>query len=320
MKLLSTIIAFICVLSQSINAQSYRVEHAFALKEIPAIIEGMTYDPVGGNFYFGESVSFKILRYTKAGKPAGYIDAASDGLSSVLGMSVDTKKNQLWVCGAINKGADKRRCIFQYSLKDGKLIQRYPDTSGKAKLFNDITITTDGSVYCTDTYTKSLYTIDTQSKIAMLYLQSDSLEDGNGISADGNILYVSTSKGITQVNTKDKSISLTKLENFMIAGNDGLYYYKGSVIGIQNVFYPISIARYFLDSEGKKISKAETMAAGHPSFVIPTTGAIVGDYLYFMSNNNLMTEDPKTGRPDKNKVKEVRLARIYLGTDLLDNS
>jgi hypothetical protein len=74
-----------------------------------------------------------------------------------------------------------------------------------------VAITADGAVYTTDTYSASLYKVDTVAKVVTLYLRSGSLDDGNGITAQSNTFYVSTRKGIIRVNTLDKSIALTPL-------------------------------------------------------------------------------------------------------------
>jgi hypothetical protein len=274
----------------TIHAQ-HRVQHAFTLADNPSIIEGMSYDPVSKLFYFGESTMKRMLIYTLSGKRAGYIDAAKDGMTSVLGSIVDTNKRHLLICGAIDTGSKKRMCVFRYDLNNGKLISKLPDTSGKAKLFNDVTITSDGSVYVTDTYVKTIYTTDAADKVMTEYLQSDLLRDANGITSNGDTLYVSTSRGIVRINTKSKEITALPLDNFMIAGIDGLYYYKNSLIGIQNVFFPVTIVRYFLDNKQNRLSSAQVLSSGHPSFVIPTTGAIAGNQFYFMSNNNIGKEE-----------------------------
>jgi len=74
-----------------------------------------------------------------------------------------------------------------------------------------VAITADGAVYTTDTYSASLYKVDTVAKVVTLYLRSGSLDDGNGITAQSNTFYVSTRKGITRVNTLNKSKALTPL-------------------------------------------------------------------------------------------------------------
>lgn len=292
------------------QAQAYKIEQAFTLNE-SSVVEGMTYDPLGKNFYFGEDHNFRILRYTFAGKPAGFIDASKDGMTAVLGMTVSTQTHQLWVCGAIREDTVQVQCVFQYDLKDGKLIRRYPDTSRKAKLFNDVGITDDGSVFVTDTYTKSLFKVDPVAGVAVQYLQDDLLQYGNGIKSHGKILYVSAARGIARVNTESRTVALAPLEDWLIVGNDGLYYHTGSLVAIQNVVYPPAIVRYYLDSSGTKIRKGEVLSVAHPSFVIPTTGVIVDDTFYFMGNNNLKTREQERTRITVMKLRLTPSARVH---------
>ena len=287
----------------ALQAQSQKLEYAFTLNELPALAEGMTYDPKGEHFYFGDDISKHLLRYTKDGKPAGYIDGRAYGMTGVAGMRVTTTPHELWVCGAVDTGINRIRCIFQLDLTNGSLIAKYPDTSRKASFFNDIAVTANGEVICTDTYSKSLYKADRKNKVAVLYMRSDSLSDGNGITADGNVLYISTRRGFTKLNTTDRSLSIVNFQNRYTAGNDGLYFYKNSLIGIQNVFYPMTVARYFMDAGGNKVSHARIMASEDPSFWIPTTGAVVDDYFYFMTNNNLRDKY----RKEKIVVGKIRL-------------
>jgi hypothetical protein len=302
------LIAIMLIYSGAIYAQASRVKVKFRLTESPAIIEGMTYDAVGKKFYFGESLSKRILSYTFDGKPAGYIDAAKDGMTSVLGMNVH--KGHIWICGAIGTDSTRKMCIFEYDLKTSRLINKYPDTSGKAQLFNDVAITSNGDVFVTETYTRSLYKADRNNFVATLYMHNDSVRDANGITANGNTIFVSTSRGFTAINTINDSIRKLQLANFIIAGNDGLYHYKNSLVGIQNVLFPVSINQYFLDSAQQKIIKGHTLASDDPSFAIPTTGAIVGDELYFMSNNNIGKEDSVSSK----KLKPVTVASIMLSS------
>ena len=300
--IVQVVIASIWILKPNTSfAQPYKVKLAFTLKEA-SVVEGMTFDPVQRHFYFGEDSGFRLLRYDLSGNPAGYIDAAKDGMTSVLGMTVTKSPYALWACGAITVDSIKVRCLFQYDLTNGKLINRYPDTSRQAKLFNDVAITSDGAVYTTDSYTKSLYKADLSNKVMVKYMEHELLADGNGITAVGMALYISSSKGLTRVNTNDKSISLAQLKNWSIIGSDGLYHYKGSLIGIQNVYFPPVVARYYLDSSGTRVTRGETIAAGHPQFAIPTTGAIDGDTLYLMGNNNIAT-----GKSERKRITVLRI-------------
>ena len=306
--MLKFILVLLCIFLVITSRCQHKVEHVFSLADNPAIIEGMSYDPISKHFYFGESITKRLLRYTLSGKPAGYIDAAKDGMTSVLGSTVDTRNHHLWVCGAVDTGSKQRMCMFRYNLDDGSLIKKLPDTSGKAKLFNDVTITSNGLVFVTDTYTRTIY--KSGENFMTEYLRNDLMRDANGITSHNDTLYVSTSRGIVRINTANDSINPLPLPDFMVLGIDGLYYYKNSVIGIQNVIYPVTVVRYHIDNHQNKLSKAELLSVADPSFVIPTTGAMVGDDFYFMSNNNIGNEEFL--KTKKGKLKPVTLAKISL--------
>lgn len=298
------------------RAQMGNQQPVFTLHEAAAVCEGMAFDPVDSNFYFGESFTSCILRYTKEGKPAGRIDAARDGLLSVLGISV-SPAHHLWVCGAMRSNGKKLRCVFQYSLKDGKLINRYPDTSGKAGFFNDVAVTRDGAVFTTCTDAKTLYKLDTVNKIAVPYFTSDSLLYCNGITASGNLLYVSTARGFARVNTVNKQLTLVKLKDWNIAGIDGLYFYENSLIGIQNVFFPAAVTRYYLDDSGMNLRHAEVLFSAHPPFMMPTTGAIIGDAFYYMPNSNIRHYDFDNDRAkDTGNIKKITVVKLPAGKKL----
>lgn len=311
MKLFSAIYFLFAV--QNAVAQSPVVKHVFTLNELPATVEGMTYDPVDSNFYFSESVNLKILRYTKNGKPSDYIDAKANNIHSLLGMTTSPYSHELWVCGSIMLNEKNTMCLFQFDLKSGLLIQKYPDASGIARLFNDVAITTDGEIFITDSDAKAIYRVNKKNKLAELYLQSDSLKDANGITAFSNTLFVSTSGGLIKINTTDKKLVAVKLENYRIAGIDGLYFYNNSLIGIQNVFFPVTIGRYYMNSNQSAVIKASVISANHPAFDAPTTGVIVGDDFYFMSNTNLLYYDFEKNKVANEKLmKKIKVMKVKL--------
>lgn len=312
MKLFSAAIYFLFAVQNAV-AQSPVVKHVFTLNELPATVEGMTYDPVDSNFYFSESVTLKILRYTKNGKPSGYIDAKANNIHSLLGMTTSPDSRELWVCGSTMLNNKKVMCLFQFNLITGLLIQNYPDTSGAARMFNDVAITADREIFTTDSDTKSIYRVNKKTKLAELYMQSDSLKDANGITAFFNTLFVSTSGGFVKINTADKKLFTVKLENYRIAGIDGLYFYNNSLIGIQNVFFPVTLGRYYMNSNQSAVINASVLAANHPSFDIPTTGVIIGNDFYFMSNTNLLYYDfEKSKITDEKLMKRIKLMKLLL--------
>lgn len=80
---------------------------------------------------------------------------------------------------------------------------------------------------------------------------------------------------------------------------------------MQNVTYPACINRYFLNADHTAISKAEVLLADDASFNVPTTGAIVGDYFYFIANSHLNHYDKGT-ITDEAALDDVKIMRMKL--------
>jgi hypothetical protein len=306
------LLLFILLVSSTAFGQNPGVQDAFMLNEPQAVAEGMAYDSIGQQFLFGETFSRRVLIYNKDGKAAGFIDAGADSLGSFLGMTVSPRR-ELWICGSVIKNAIKVMAVYRYSLQSRKLLMKYVDTAGEAKIFNDVAISAEGRIFITDTYNRSLYEADTATGLATLFIKSDSLVHANGVAASGNILYVSTSRGFARVDTRTKEITITTLPNTIIAGNDGLYAYGNSLVGIQNVLFPFTIGRYHLGTDGRTISKAEVLAANHPAFKMPTTGVIVGNEFYFITNSNIEFFDFEAGKPKSvDGMKRIRVMKVKL--------
>ncbi len=66
-------------------------------------------------------------------------------------------------------------------------------------------------------------------------------------------------------------------------GTDGLYFVDGTLVVVK----PRSrqIARLFLNDTLDTAETVEVLAEGHPDFVYPTTGVVVGDSLVFVATS-----------------------------------
>lgn len=81
--------------------------------------------------------------------------------------------------------------------------------------------------------------------------------------------------------------------NYLPLGIDGLSFYKQSLIGIQNVTYPVSINQYYLTASLDQIEKARVLTYDHPEWDIPTTGVMVDNWFYFVANSQMRNLDKK---------------------------
>jgi hypothetical protein len=108
---------------------------------------------------------------------------------------------------------------------------------------------------------------------------------------------------------------LSKPRNVADAGLDGLYFYKGTLVGIQNPdLHPGRVMRYVLNPAMDSIERAEVLEAYNPGFEVPTTGTLVDGALYFMANPQVdkLKGEGTGSMPPPNELQDIRLVRLNL--------
>ncbi|MBN2135175.1 MAG: hypothetical protein JW737_05555, partial [Acidobacteria bacterium] len=119
----------------------------------------------------------------------------------------------------------------------------------------------------------------------------------NGIAIDDiekNIFLAATGIGIYRINLQTKEYKLISNPSEITAtGIDGMYFYKDSLICIQNSLN--RVVRIHLNKTGETAIKLEIIEKENPNFILPTTGTIVDDCFYFIANSQIysMGQDRK---------------------------
>ncbi len=284
---------FILLSTEPAAAQAGKLSTAFKIKEKDLIPEGITYDPVKKIFYVSSIHKHKIVTSTINGISADFTPSGTGGLYCALGMKTDAFRRILWVCSYAGPEFGSQKgfaAVFKYNMDSGRLIKKYMMDNKKGNhLFNDIAVTADGDAYFTDTETGAVFKINHLSDRIEPFLREGSLRQPNGIalSPDGTRLFIADSAGIS-IARLNGDIKRMKTENKIFAGGiDGLYYYKGSLIGIQNDVEPIKIVRLKMNNELDAIENMEILSVNNPLVSIPTTGVIAGNKFYFIANSQL---------------------------------
>lgn len=295
---------------------------AFTIAEKDLIPEGMTYDPVEECFYFGSIWKCKIIKVDKYGNVSDFTKEKQDGLRVVLGMEIDPVRRELWVASAVGSARPDIPAsemgwsgLFRYNIESGQLTGKYTiQEKDVLHFFNDMTITPAGDVFVTDTYDGSIYTVNASKDTLELYLKDDSFIYLNGIclNNNGDKLYVSSSgDGVLKIDIEtSKHFLLTHPEDISLYGIDGMYFYKNSLICMQNGLQRVS--RFYLNEKGNKVLGMKIIESRNPRFNWPTTGAIVDDSFYYIANSQIRSFNPDGSVFPSEKLKEV----IILYTDL----
>jgi len=291
---------------------------AFRLGDSKLIPEGIAYDAKQERFFIGSVAQKKIVSANRKGEVKNF-SGPEDNLDCVLGLFVDAAHEQLYAVstnGFLDEAQKQRRnAVVRYDVKSGRLVNRYdaPDASQ----LNDLTVAADGTIYATDSASGTLFRKRPAEKILTPFGAKSALPGANGIAlgADGS-LYVAISTGIAKIDLSSGMRTLLPQPDTVVTGGcDGLYWYNGDLVGIQNVTNPGRVIRIALADQGTRISGVTTLQSHHhPEFSEPTTGAIAGDVLYVLANSYVGHFQPDGSLKNPEQLKPTAIVAVPLGS------
>lgn len=296
---------------------------AFTVHEKGIVPESVGYDPVTQVFYLSSIYKRKILSLNSKGEVKDFA-TERDGLWSVLGLKVDAPRRLLWVCTAAHrqmsnyrKEDDGASALLKFDLRSGKLIGKYlvPDKS-KPHSLGDLVVSSSGDVFATDSRSAAIYVVRHDRDELELFLEGDAFASPQGLAFtpdEKQLLMADYSAGIFLIDLKTKKhTSLTPAPNSTMLGIDGLYYYKGSLIGVQNGVNPARLIRLHLNKELSRIERFEIIEANNPLFDEPTLGVLVKDTFFFIANSQWGTIDDEGQLAPPEKLKEPVVLKLKL--------
>ena len=247
---------------------------AFQVGEGDLVPESMAFDPKGRRFYFGSMRKGKVLRCSVAGE----CETFAEGLGVVLGLKVFA--GGLWVLSNL----DQESALVHFELASGRLVRRYAVNG--AHSFNDLAFGKSGDVYLTDTPAGAVWELkhggDELTRISGEFGHAN----GIAVSGDGRVLYVSTfPEGLMVVDLKMNEVKpVARPGDLCLATIDGLYFYRGALIAIQNAFMSPRVVKLRLSKDLRGIERFEVLERRNPLFEGVTTGVIAGNELFYMAN------------------------------------
>ena len=262
---------------------------SFRLNDAKLIPEGIAYWPTGDCFFLGSVAQRKIVVTDRKGNARDF-SSPSDRLDAVLGLRIDAGRGHLYAVstnGVLSQANNGRRnCVVRYDLKTERLVDRFD--APEALQLNDLTIAPDGTLYVTDSAGGTIFRNRPGETTLKPFVQKLGLPGANGIAlgSDG-ALYVTLVTGIVRVNTTSALLTRLPQPNTVATGwIDGLYWYEGDLIGIQNASNPGRVVRISLGKKGSRISGLTVLqSSDHPDFDVPTTGAIEDGKLFVIGNS-----------------------------------
>jgi hypothetical protein len=300
------------------NPPVVRSTTALIVREPDLAPEGIAYDPVEKSFYLSSISKHKIVRIASDGTAKDFKSSQQDGLGATLGMKVDAKRRFLWVTSDLFEGDPKesRFALYQYDLNTGALRFKHVGAKGAEGFLNDVALNSKGEAFTTNTTTGEVFRAYPNRDGLEPFLPRDAVGQANGIalSDDDKILFVAGWIGLARIDIATKQGKLlAKPINISDAGLDGMYFYKGSLVGIQNPdLHPSRVVRYFLNPRLDSIARAEVLEAYNPLFEVPTTGTLVDDVLFFMANTQIDKMKPHDQMPPIAELNDIRILKLKL--------
>jgi len=294
---------------------------AFTVQEKGLVPESVAYDEATKTFYLSSVYKRKILSVTPSGESKIFLDEA-DALWSVMGMKVDHARRALWVCTTAHPqmsnfdAADKgKTALLKFDLKTGKLVAKYqPSDTTKPHWFGDLAINSAGDVFTTDSVTPAVYVVRHDLNKLELLIEGQPLVSPQGLdfTPDQKQLFVADySKGVFLVDLQTEKVS-DIASDFTVLGIDGLYYYKGSLIAVQNGVNPNRVIKLWLSKDLTHFDRFETIEANNPVFDEPTLGVVVKDTFYFVANSQWGAIDEKGQLAAAEKLKDPTVLKVKL--------
>ncbi|MEO7433501.1 MAG: hypothetical protein ABIR62_16130 [Dokdonella sp.] len=297
---------------------------AFSFPNGDTLIESLAYDPTRKQFLAGSVRDGKISLVDPTGTLHDFIvPDSTNGLWSVYAMAADPDDDALYVASTSSvyfKGFSQtdfgKAGVFKFKLSTGKLVAKYLlPAGGPPRTLSSIAVGKGGQVYAADGVHNIVYHLDGTTLKPMVENPRFTSLRGLAVSGDGKTLYLADyALGVLGVDLSGGTGFELDFEPSVLAlgGIDGLYWYDGTLVVIQNGMTPHRVMRLKLSNDGHGIVSAMPIDVANPAFALPTYGTVSGDKLYFVANSQKNAYDtygtPKAGT----KLEPVHVFRSNL--------
>jgi sugar lactone lactonase YvrE len=215
-------------------------------------------------------------------------------MGAVLGVRADARRGVLWVttshvANARDDGATGEAALLRVRMADGTVERRWTlPASERGRVLGDVAIGPRGDVWVTDSQDPALYRLrpgaDTLERLTSPLFHSP---QGMAPSPDGRVVYVADySHGLLRVDVATGAVTrLDDAPGSTAIGCDGIAWYRGAIVAVQNGVAPARVMRFTLDATGRRIVRAEVLDQQPEVADEPTIGAVIGDRFVYVANS-----------------------------------
>ncbi len=263
--------------------------------------EGVTWSAQARQFFVGSVRHRTVYAHGAGGTHALWSETRPD-IGAILGVFADPDGIHLWATTAgipqmsgYTAADSAIAALLKLRIRDGAIVSRWdlPPTAAGHTL-GDVTMGPTGDVFMTDSRDPVLYRLR-HGRGALDEFRDPNFRSLQGIAAhpDGRHVYVADySHGILRVNLHTRGVTrLADAPASTSLGIDGLTWYNGSLIGIQNGVAAPRVMRYRLNPDGTRILAAEVLDRNPAVADEPTIGTLVGNQFVYVANSQWEKHD-----------------------------
>jgi sugar lactone lactonase YvrE len=303
-------------------------QYAFTAGVNSFMPEGIAYDEENDAYYLSSVRERRVLRIDRDDRRTTLVGSGERGLMAALGMIIEPRTRRLWVASSGLPAMQRydeaehrgRAGIFAFDKDTGQLRGRYwLPIDGREHVLGEVIIGGDGTIYTTDSAAGTLYALDRKSGKFTALTKPGELESPQGITfAPGrrHIYIADYNQGLLRYDLERGRLEkIPGRDDVCLYGIDGLYYYKSSLVAIQNGVQPHRVVRIDLDEKGElpRVIGMQVLAASHPDFDEPTLGVLKrNDMFYFVANSHWNRLDASHRLPPDSQLSRPVVLRIDL--------
>jgi hypothetical protein len=272
-------------------------EVVLTLDQAVELPEAIAWDASREQFLVGTVAHGQILAVGLDGRASELLRANEDNrVWGIYGLAVDAARNRLWASSAAHPAfsgyspVDQgRSMLLEFRLDDMELIRRYPvPVDGRPHSLGKLAVAPNGDVYVADSLLPIVYTKKADSERLRPYFASAKLVSLRGLdlSDDGKLLYLADYEmGIVVIDiAAGKPFGLQAPDTLNLGGINGLGFWQGHLVIVQNGIRPQRLMSLELDETGKAVSNVAPLAVALDILDFPSNGTVVDDDFYFFAN------------------------------------
>lgn len=292
------------------------------LPDSTVFAEGVDADPATSSLFVASVRQRTIFEVRSNGAVRDLGLPRHPRVGAILGVRYDAQRRVLWATTAgipqMKDFAPRDTAIaalLRIRIADGAIERRWdlpPEPAGHTA--GDLAIGPAGDVWVTDSRAPVLYRLrsgaDTLERLTHPLFRS---LQGVAPAPDGTLFVADYSHGLMHVVPATGAVTrLADAPGTTSLGLDGIAWYQGDIIGVQNGIFPPRIVRIALDATRSRIVSVKVIDRALPLADEPTIGTIVGESFVYVANSQWEKYDEEGRRVAGTKLSATSMLRVPL--------